>query len=225
MQCHFFLQTKIKIENLTFVSVKSLEGQEYENFVNFANQIVENSKLNPFNNKDKKVLFCFYNNKLFYSIVALGKSIGNTMTFGNYSIINFSETNFLNGKITGMSKENNTRNIVDSANHELTHVYISTGLSLLDYFLIKKWKNEGIAECIATSSSYNIQKGIDLFIKGKNDKSNQYKYFKYRLAVLYLTKEKKLSYEEILQDKNLNYKEILKEIKKYDKEFIENLFK
>ena len=108
----------------------------------------------------------------------------------------------------------------DSAVHELTHVYLSKGLSVIDFLFIPVWKNEGIAECIASSSSYDIKNGLENFYKDVNDKSKQYEYFKYRLAVSYLTKKKNLTYDDVLKFKHLKFKDILEEIKQYDKDVV-----
>jgi hypothetical protein len=97
---------------------------------------------------------------------------------------------------------------------------LSKGLSVIDFLFIPGWKNEGIAECIASSSSYDIKTGLENFYEDVNDKSHQYKYFKYRLAVSYLTKKKNLTYDDVLKFKHLKFKDILEEIKQYDKDVV-----
>ena len=208
-----FAPTKHKIDNIHFSSVKKLEGKELEAFIQTCEEIAELSKENPFYKDNKKITLCFYDDKAKYSIIALGKSLGIAMNFGNFGFINFSETDFINQTITGLAKEYNVRNVVDVAKHELTHIYMSKGLSGLDIFLIPRWKFEGIAECIATSSSYDIETGLYNFFNDVKDSSPQYKYFEYRLAVLYLAKGKNYSLEEILNSRDIKFKEVLAEIK------------
>ena len=179
--------------------------------------IVKTTKQNPFYKKNKKILICFHSNKLFYSIISFGASIGNAMSLGNFAVINFSETDFIKETVMGMSKVYNVRNVKDSAVHELTHVYLSKGLVVLDSIFVFVWKNEGIAECIAASSSSDIETGVNNFFADKDDKSHQFDYFKYRLAVLYLIKVKNMTYKEILESKDLNFKDVLEEIKSFNK--------
>lgn len=211
------LSTKYKCENILFTSVKKLEGKELERFIQLSEDIVKTTKQNPFYKKNKKILICFHSNKLFYSIISFGASIGNAMSLGNFAVINFSETDFIKETVMGMSKVYNVRNVKDSAVHELTHVYLSKGLVVLDSIFVPVWKNEGIAECIAASSSYDIETGVNNFFADKDDKSHQFDYFKYRLAVLYLIKVKNMTYKEILESKDLNFKDVLEEIKSFNK--------
>ena len=212
--------TKHKIENMTFSSVKKLEGNDFEAFLQRAEFIFEKSKENPFYDSSKKIVFCFHSNKKFYSFLSFGKSLGFAMSFGKFNVIHFSETDFVNNTVTGRAKKYNVRKLDDSAVHELTHVYLSKGLSVIDFLFIPGWKNEGIAECIASSSSYDIKNGLENFYEDVNDKSKQYEYFKYRLAVSYLTKKKNLSYDDVLKFKHLKFKDILEEIKQYDKDVV-----
>lgn len=152
--------------------------------------------------------------------MSFGKSLGFAMSFGKFNVIHFSETDFVNNTVTGRSKKYNVRKLDDGAVHELTHVYLSKGLSVIDFLFIPGWKNEGIAECIASSSFYDIRTGLENFYEDVNDKSKQYEYFKYRLAVSYLTKKKNLTYDDVLKSKHLKFEDILEEIKQYDKDVV-----
>jgi len=91
----FFAPTKHKMDNIQFASVKKLEGKELEAFIHTCEEIAELSKENPFYKDNKKITLCFYDNKAKYSIIALGKSLGIAMNFGNFGFINFSETDFI----------------------------------------------------------------------------------------------------------------------------------
>lgn len=216
----YCVPTKHKIENITFSSTKKLEGKEFDAFLQRAEFISKKSKENPFYDSSKKIVFCFHNNKKFYSVLAFGKSIGFAMSLGKFSVIHFSETDFINNTVTGMSETYNVRKMDDVATHEITHAYLSKGLSAIDYLFVPVWKNEGIAECIASSSSYDIQIGLKNFFEDVNDKSQQYKYFKYRLAVSYLTKKKNMTYDDILKSKDLKFDDVLEEVKQFDKETV-----
>jgi hypothetical protein len=113
---------------------------------------------------------------------------------------------------------------VQTAMHELTHVYLTKGLQALDTFFYPTWKREGVAEVVATSSSYDVNQGLENFYAGIDDNSKQYDYFLYRLAVLYLVNEKTLSLEEIYASKDYNFNELLQEIRSYEKEYVQNWF-
>ena len=58
-----------------------------------------------------------------------------------------------------------------------------------------------------------VKTGLYNFFNDVKDSSSQYKYFEYRLAVLYLTKVKNYSFEEILNSRDIKFKEVLAEIK------------
>lgn len=218
------LTTKYKGENFLFTSVKELEGEELQRFIQCSDKILEIAKENPFYKPNKKVVFCFYDNKKLYSRIALGKSIGFVMNFGNYAVIHFSETDFINETITGMAEKYNQRTLVETAVHELTHVYLTKGLQALDAFLFPTWKREGVAEVIATSGSYDINQGLENFYAEIDDKSKQYDYFLYRLAVLYLMNEKDLSLEEIYVSKDYKFNQLLQEIRLYEKDYVLSWF-
>ena len=61
---------------------------------------------------------------------------------------------------------------------------------------------------------------LKIFFEDVNDKSQQYKYFKYRLAVSYLTKKKNMTYDDILKSKDLKFDDVLEEVKQFDKETV-----
>ena len=218
------LTTKYESGNFLFTSAKELKGEELRRFIECSDKILEIAKENPFYKSNKKVVFCFHNDKKFYSTIALGKSIGFVMNFGNYAVIHFSETDFINETITGMAEKYNQRTLVQTAVHELTHVYLTKGLQALDTFFYPTWKREGVAEVVATSSSYDVNQGLENFYAGIDDKSKQYDYFLYRLAVLYLVNEKNLSLEEIYSSKDYNFNELLQEIRSYEKDYVQNWF-
>ena len=83
---------------------------------------------------------------------------------------------------------------------------------MFNRFSLPLWKEEGICESIASESSYTIEKGLQNFFSNNSETSDSYKYFLYRLSVLYMKNHEQLSYVEIIKDKR-KQNEILSNIK------------
>lgn len=97
------------------------------------------------------------------------------------------------------------RNIREVMLHEVMHCYEWETLGVLDFYRIKftaKWKFEGFCDYVAGSSTFPIDKGLQIFLSKdcygfvtENHIESEYFYFVSRLRTDYL-----LRYKQITQD-------------------------
>jgi hypothetical protein len=157
-----------------------------------------------------KIIFCttkekFNRNTLYLSQGALGSH----NTFLN--IINIAPADYKNNSQKRCGENLKNRKLSDAIMHELVHLYLKEELGIWKYVKLsfgEKWKNEGFCEYIVNSSSFDIRKGLDIFIEngerqrmieaGNDLQKHTYFYFKSRLKTDYLLSFKKLSVEEFL---------------------------
>lgn len=99
----------------------------------------------------------------------------------------------------------NDSKLSETIAHELCHIYLSKKLSLLDFILLKAWKDEGFAEYISEHSTLDIEKGLSLFMtnnKAEIEKTDRdkilYFYFTSRLKTDYLLGYKKMPFDEFI---------------------------
>ena len=218
----FFFPNKIVYDNITY-RFKSFETSK-SSIINkseidlFLKEVIDFIKDNPFYSEDVDIVICFCNNRKQYAfwnpLTAFRGSLAtSTNVFFNHTIM-LSNPDFSNMEIT--YKNTNTRKIKDTIIHEVTHSFLRKKYNFLKrLFILPKWKEEGIAEALAESSTYDIKKGIALFLRNEKDNSPTFQYFKYRLCILYLQKEKNMNYLEIIQSQQ-KYSEITEEILKYE---------
>lgn len=222
----FFFSEKIVSGNITYRfnsfetnKVSIIGPTEIESFLKDVSDCVKD---NPFYDEDLKIDICFCDSRRQYAfwnpLTAYRGSLATSTNFFFKHTIMLSAPDFSSMEISYKNK--NTRKIKDIIIHEITHSFLRRKYNFIKRLsVLPKWKEEGIAEALAGSSTYDINKGITAFLKKENDSSPTFKYFKYRLCILYLQKEKNMNYSEIIHNKQ-TYSEILGEISKYDESSI-----
>ena len=214
---HLFFSNAYKVDEFSFyynnfANYGVQTEEEIHSFYLMCDKIAEEAHNNPF--------YCYKNVKImFYDSYGLitffnptaSKSLGTTRTFLNYSVTALTKSDFKDLTLISSAKEDNKRNIITTLKHELTHAYRTNIVSFINMIIIPTWKEEGICEVVASDSTYNIDEGIKRLISKQPDSSNSYKYFTYRMCVLYLMKHDGLSFEEVIKDKR-KQKEILSEL-------------
>lgn len=138
---------------------------------------------------------------------------GHCLTIFNYTRIVITKTDLTKFIITSRAKKNNQSNLKPALIHELTHSYRTKTMTLLLILFRSVWKEEGICEVVAVHSSYNVEKGIKRLVSNNPDKGMAWKYFTYRMCVLYLMKHENLTFDEVLKDKR-KQKEIMNQLYK-----------
>lgn len=123
----------------------------------------------------------------------------------------------------------NDSKLSETIAHELCHIYLSKELSLLDFILLKAWKDEGFAEYISEHSSLDIEKGLSWFMTNNQaeiEKTDRDKilffYFTSRLKTDFLLGYKKVSFEEFIDtnyDEEMLEEEIRNALKKGEYKF------
>lgn len=227
--CGIFFKNKYTNENVSFyyndIENYNLNLSDKASLDNYFYELTNKLKANPFYNQEKKIKIFICDSYGLYTFLSniIYKSIGQTRTFGNHNFIVINKTDFSTKKVISQNKTNNIRNFESVVLHESTHAFITKIHSLFNRFSLPAWKEEGICESIASESSYKIETGLQNFLSDKSDNSKSYKYFEYRLAVLYMKNYEQLSYEEIIKDKR-NLSEILNIIKQIPYKDIELWF-
>lgn len=225
----FFFQNKIIYGNITYrFNSKSLYTSSItENKIKaFLDKTTNSITENPFYDKNVKVDICFCSSRRQYAfwnpLTAFRGSLATATNLFSCHNIMLSNPDFETFEVS--FKNVSTRKINDIISHEMTHCFLREKYNFFKRLnILPKWKEEGIAEAIASSSTYEIAKGVDNLLAGVKDKSPTYNYFKYRLCVLYLQKEKNMSFSQIIDSKE-KYSAIVNEIKKYSREEILNWF-
>lgn len=198
----FFAQ-KYQYKGITFYSS--------DNFSEDTKQVIDNEFVNvqELKNLNASVFICnsFWKFFVFYpeGFDAFG---GNRQLLGRIFIAKTDiakNITFRNGKV------NNERTFSSVVIHELGHSILHKKYGLKTFF-IETWKEEGYCEYIAEDSSFGFGEGLKLFIEEKEDDSNSFKYFKYRLYVMYLFDYKNLTLDEIVA-KSFDIDDLEKEIK------------
>lgn len=216
--CGIFFKNKHTAENISFyyneIEKYNLNNAEKNNLDNYFNELSDKLKSNPFYKREKKIKIFICDNYALYAFLSniSYKSIGITRIFGNYGFIFLNKTDLNKKEVISQNKENNIRSFESVVIHESTHVFITKIHSLFNRFSLPLWKEEGICESIASESSYTIEKGLQNFFSNNSETSDSYKYFLYRLSVLYMKNHEQLSYVEIIKDKR-KQNEILSNIK------------
>lgn len=210
-----FFETKIKKNNITFYG--SDELKEYSGL----NQIFDDIEKNPFFNPQKKVSIYLCDSHLKYSILnpLYKNSIGATLCIGPYRTIICNKTDFVKNTCTGSETGYNTRSINQVINHEMTHVFLTKGASALNRFFYKTWVEEGIAEYLSQSSTFDVTNGVRNILNDIDDKRNSFRYLKYRVCAAYLINVENKNIDEILSEKR-NVSEIIKQVKKFNEDQI-----
>ncbi len=105
----------------------------------------------------------------------------------------------------------NKRKFSGVITHELIHymIYKKYGIKTL---FIKKWKEEGYCEYVSQESSFGFEKGIEYFVNDKEEDTDSFMYFQYRLYVKYLIDYKKMTFQQIL-DGDFDIEELENEIR------------
>jgi hypothetical protein len=83
----------------------------------------------------------------------------------------------------------------------VTHTLIENKIGFLKNRQLDAWKKEGYCDFIAKESSFDFTTGIQSLCANQNTSSPSFQYFKYRLYIDYLIKDRYLSFNEIVNDK------------------------
>ena len=187
--------------------------KQLNDFFRFCDELSKETVNNPFYcKKPVKIYICSsYKLFAFFNPFVAVKAIGHNLTLFNYSRIVLTKTNLADFILTSPAKRNNKSDLKSVMIHELTHAYRTKTMTFLLFLFSSIWKEEGICEVVASDSTYNIDEGIERLISKSPDNSNSYKYFTYRMCVLYLMKHDGLSFKEVIKDKRKK-KEILSEL-------------
>lgn len=115
------------------------------------------------------------------------------------------------------------RTIKELIIHELIHIYQYQQYGIIRTNRLPTWKIEGMCDFIAESSSISETEGLHIFIdehreqlvlNSMNIKSQEYKYYKYRMYYDYLVNQKFMTIDEIFIN-DINIVELEKEIRLY----------
>lgn len=161
-----------------------------------AESLIDSSELNNFKPELFKIYLC--NSFLEYFFFAPTQrhafACNNPLT-GNILI---SKSDISQNLVERNDPENNFRSLSGTIAHELTHSLIKEYVGFFRYMQLDTWINEGYADFIAKESSFNFQKGLALLCKHENSSKTSFRYFKYRLYIEYLIKDKKIAGNQIL---------------------------
>lgn len=96
----------------------------------------------------------------------------------------------------------NKRNFSAVLAHEFNHLLSNEKYGFFKtQFLMDRWKQEGYAEYIANSTSFDTNEGLKIFMQGQENKDAGYQYFLYRLRVKYLIDVQHKTFNEIVNTK------------------------
>ena len=161
-----------------------------------AESLISSSELYKNNTARHKIYLC--NNFLEYSFFAPVQrhafACNNILT----NNIFLSKSNILNNRVERNGNENNFRTLSGTIAHEVTHTLIKNDIGFIKYMSLDTWKNKSYSDFIAKESSFDFIKGINILCNYQNTSSPSFKYFKYRLYIEYLIKNKNLSFNEIV---------------------------
>lgn len=105
--------------------------------------------------------------------------------------------------------------------HELIHIYQNQQFGLISSYRLPEWKAEGLCDYIAASSSISVTEGRQIFeniqqekavLNLNNVKTQEYKYYKYRMYYDYLIHQKSLTIDEIIKSE-IDIDELEKEMR------------
>ncbi|MCR4579223.1 MAG: hypothetical protein K5681_02630 [Treponema sp.] len=221
-----FFREKITQKNINFRfnSLKNYEISE-EKLNLFLQEISEENMKNPFFDENLSVDIYFCSSRIQYAfwnpLTAFRGSMAVTTKFLSSRTIMLSNPDFSTLSLV-YSKKNGVkeRKILDVINHEMTHCYLRAKFNFIERIKrMPRWKEEGLAEYVARSSSYNIDEGISKLKNNQRDRSPEFLYLEYRLAVSYMINYEKLSFEQILSDKR-SYQDILQSAVSFDSDVI-----
>ena len=212
----FFFKNNEKVENFNFYSNSEITPEMLSSF----EKIVATCNSKEFANSSKKINVFICDTDLEYTIYSLyfgRNSIGNNLTIGPYNRIVISP---LDSNTLIIKKAD--RALEDVLVHEYFHSCFTKVLTALNRLSTPEWKEEGLSEYYAASSTMPVNVGFDTLYSGVTDNSKQYKYFMCRIAILYMMKIDNLTQEEILKDKR-KLNDVLNDVIKTDRMKIEDL--
>ncbi len=176
-----------------------------------AQSLISYSELYKNNAEQHRIYLC--NNFLEYSFFAPAErnAFGYNRILENDIFI--SKSNILHNRVERNGNENNIRTLSGTIAHEVTHTLIKKQIGFIKYMQLDTWKNEGYCDFIAKESSFDSAKGIFTLCNYPTSSSLSFQYFKYRLYIDYLIKEKNSSFNEIVQG-NFNLTQLQIDVKK-----------
>ena len=139
----------------------------------------------------------FFNNSWGYSVASkMMKSFGITYSVFHKSLINRSDPS-VNTVFSGSDE----RALVDVVAHELVHQLIYNEFGFIkERFLISPWKQEGYAEYIAGSGSFDEIQGLEILCsEDTQPNSGSFSYFLYRIAITHLLDNSNLSIRDVFE--------------------------
>lgn len=178
-------------------------------------EIAAKEKALPMIKPEKQIKFFFTDSLLIYRLLSplSMNSMGITRVIGNSVNIILAPSDFSKKIVTSGAKENNIRNIITTAVHEIVHVYLSKGHILRNRFSFPKWIEEGLCEYYAGDSSFDTEIGMQHIMNGIKDSSRSFEYFTWRTAVSWLIDTKGYKMNEVLTFKG-SLETVLDDIRK-----------
>lgn len=173
--------------------------------------LIINSELYNEKSSKKKIFLC--NSFFEYSFFAPTQRHAFACTNSLTNNIMLSKSNILFNKIERNGNENNIRTLSGTIAHEITHILIENKIGFLKNIWLDTWKKEGYCDFIAKESSFDFATGIKFLCNNEGTSSTSFQYFKYRLYVDYLIKDKSLYFSRIVND-NFDLTELGKALEK-----------
>lgn len=164
-----------------------------------AENLISKSELYTDKSAKKRIFIC--NSFFEYSFLAPTQRHAFACTNPLTNNILLSKCNILLNKIERNGDDNNIRTLSGTIVHEVTHILIENKIGLLKNMQLDTWKKEGYCDFVAKESSFDFTAGMQLLCTNQNTSSPSFQYFKYRLYIDYLIKDRHLSFSEILNDK------------------------
>jgi hypothetical protein len=180
----FIVYSHYKLDKNIFAILDSVEN------------LVSKSELYNDRCDQNRIFIC--NSFLEYSFLALTQLHAFACINPLTNNIVLSTCNIVHNRIERNGDDNNIRTLCGTIAHEFTHTLIENKIGLFKNMHLETWKKEGYCDFIAKESSYNFTAGMQSLCANQNTSSPSFRYFKYRLYIDYLIKDRHLSFNEII---------------------------
>jgi len=190
-----FFKQKIEYKNFTVYSDTQL-NENINKILDEVNVKLESSELYT-----DKLHYNLYicNNFLKYKYFANIRydSLAITMPLTNNIFIG--NTDIKKDLVFADRQEYNKRSLSSVIVHEAIHRLISSEYGVIRSLFMTTWKKEGYCDYIANTTSFDINKGLEIFKNNENNETTTFKYFLWRLRISYLINLKNQDFNTILK--------------------------